>query len=241
METQLPTTSQIAPVQPSNLPAKVQIYEMNPAQQINHATEIATHLKDVIVKQGLAIKMGKSEHVTIEGWEICGMFFGVMPRERHVKRFEDGSYEAAVDLIATGTGKIVGGGSALCSRRESRWRNADEYAVRSMAITRATGKAYRIAFSWVIKLAGYNPTPAEEMPVEAEVVEPRKAQPTPTIYTGTTEQQQVVQTRCQAAKIPEDRWEDVHNKLMNKPSTELKAVIKEVLDAIPEEQSASAE
>ena len=27
----------------------------------------------------------------------------------------------------------------------------------------AMGKAYRMAFSWIIKLAGYEPTPAEEM------------------------------------------------------------------------------
>jgi len=32
-----------------------------------------------------------------------------------------------------------------------------------MAATRATGKAYRLAFSWIINLAGYETTPAEEM------------------------------------------------------------------------------
>ena len=33
-----------------------------------------------------------------------------------------------------------------------------------MAQTRATGKACRLAFSWIMALAGYEPTPAEEMP-----------------------------------------------------------------------------
>ncbi|MBK8185727.1 MAG: hypothetical protein IPK63_23660 [Candidatus Competibacteraceae bacterium] len=33
-----------------------------------------------------------------------------------------------------------------------------------MAQTRATGKACRLAFSWIMSLAGYEPTPAEEMP-----------------------------------------------------------------------------
>jgi hypothetical protein len=32
-----------------------------------------------------------------------------------------------------------------------------------MAVTRATGKAYRLAFSWIMNLAGYEVTPAEEM------------------------------------------------------------------------------
>jgi len=36
-----------------------------------------------------------------------------------------------------------------------------------MAITRATGKAFRLAFSWIVVLAGYEATPAEEI-VEAE-------------------------------------------------------------------------
>ena len=42
-----------------------------------------------------------------------------------------------------------------------------------MAVTRATGKAYRLGFSWIIKLAGYEATPAEEIPQEeaAPVVE----------------------------------------------------------------------
>jgi hypothetical protein len=47
---------------------------------------------------------------------------------------------------------------------ENLWAKRPTYARRSMAITRATGKAFRLGFSWVITLAGYNPTPAEEMP-----------------------------------------------------------------------------
>ena len=35
-----------------------------------------------------------------------------------------------------------------------------------MAETRATGKAMRVALSWVMALAGYEATPAEEMPAE---------------------------------------------------------------------------
>ena len=32
-----------------------------------------------------------------------------------------------------------------------------------MATTRATGKACRLAFSWIVTLAGFDPTPAEEI------------------------------------------------------------------------------
>jgi hypothetical protein len=52
------------------------------------------------------------------------------------------------------------------------WSNRPRYARRSMAQTRATGKACRLAFSWIMSLAGYEVTPAEEMMpiVEAEQV-----------------------------------------------------------------------
>lgn len=54
----------------------------------------------------------------------------------------------------------------------------DRPSVYSMAQTRALGKAYRMALSWIVKMADYEPTPAEEMPrfkqddfdvIEAEV------------------------------------------------------------------------
>lgn len=50
------------------------------------------------------------------------------------------------------------------------WANRPKYARRSMAQTRATGKACRLAFSWIMSLAGYEVTPAEEMTpiIEAE-------------------------------------------------------------------------
>jgi hypothetical protein len=53
-----------------------------------------------------------------------------------------------------------------------------------MAQTRAIGKAYRNCLAWIIRAAGYEPTPAEEMdyntntPAAAEVVAP-KAVPVP--------------------------------------------------------------
>ena len=94
----------------------------------------------------------------------------------------DGSYEAKVDLILIATGKVIGGASALCGMDEKRWVKADRYARRSMAITRATGKAYRLAFAWIVAMAGYEPTNAEEMPFE-----PQKPPQSKTNHHGLTE------------------------------------------------------
>ncbi|MDP7475517.1 MAG: hypothetical protein QF859_06100, partial [Candidatus Marinimicrobia bacterium] len=49
---------------------------------------------------------------------------------------------------------------------EDQWKDAPEYSIKSMAITRATGKAYRIPLSFLAVMAGLAPTNAEEIPVE---------------------------------------------------------------------------
>ena len=59
---------------------------------------------------------------------------------------------------------------------ETKWAKGPDYARRSMAATRATSKACRLAFSWVMVLAGFQPTPAEEM---IGIVEERKPEPPP--------------------------------------------------------------
>ena len=54
-------------------------------------------------------------------------------------------------------------GIALCSNKEKTKRYFDEYAILSMAQTRAIGKAYRNLLAWLMKAAGFEATPAEEM------------------------------------------------------------------------------
>lgn len=71
------------------------------------------------------------------------------------------SWEARVRIVRNGV--AVGVGEGLCSRKEVRWGRADDYAVKSMAITRATSRAYKQAAGWVVTLAGYSATPAAEV------------------------------------------------------------------------------
>lgn len=65
----------------------------------------------------------------------------------------------------TADGRVVGRADALCTRSEKRgpWKSADDYARLSMAQTRATAKALKGPLGFVISLAGYQTTPAEEM------------------------------------------------------------------------------
>jgi hypothetical protein len=91
---------------------------------------------------------------------------GVTPAAVKTRRVEDG-WEATVDLCDR-TGRVVGAGSAECLESEKTWKGRDDYARKSMAQTRAIGKAYRNTFGFIAKAAGFEATPAEEMPTQEE-------------------------------------------------------------------------
>ena len=68
-------------------------------------------------------------------------------------------YKATVSIRQGDT--ILSRASAMAERNNMQ---KDRPSVYSMAQTRALGKAYRMALSWIVKMADYEPTPAEEMP-----------------------------------------------------------------------------
>jgi len=143
-----------------------------PADVVARATEVATTLAEIVRKQKLYTKIAGKAYVRVEGWTTLGAILGVVPRELSVKEIagvtENGAaftgYEALVELVRTSDGAVIGRASAECSTDESRWSHNDRYARRSMSITRATSKAFRLSFSWIMALAGYEVTPAEEIP-----------------------------------------------------------------------------
>jgi hypothetical protein len=73
----------------------------------------------------------------------------------------------------------------MVTRDEKRWKDADDYAIKSMAQTRAGAKALRNAFGWVAELAGYASTPLEEMDgVERDTAPQRPYTPPHAPYGG---------------------------------------------------------
>jgi hypothetical protein len=78
------------------------------------------------------------------------------------------------------TGQLVATGIALCSNAEKTKRYFDEYAILSMAQTRAIGKAYRNLLAWLMKAAGFEATPAEEMDFADAKADARAKDETPT-------------------------------------------------------------
>lgn len=123
----------------------------------------------------------------------------------YVEFGEVAGYEATALLLNERTGAVVGRVDSMCLNDEDSWGEVAEYEwqdtfnsqgakvgrskvqvgmkakplfqLRSMAQTRASAKAFRTKLAWVAVLAGYAPTPAEEM--NQETPSKVEAQPLP--------------------------------------------------------------
>lgn len=145
----------------------------DPVGVVEEATRVADALASVIRAKGLYSMIQGKAHVRVEGWQLLGSMLGVTAICTHTEPV-DGGYMATVEA-RTADGRVVGRADALCTSHEKRgpWKSADDYARLSMAQTRAMAKALKGPLGFVISLAGYQTTPAEEM----TFAEPEQAQP----------------------------------------------------------------
>jgi hypothetical protein len=133
----------------------------DPAEVLQSARAVAAALKDALTAGGMVQRIRDKEHVKIEGWQTLGSMLGVAPIVAWSRPLEDG-WEARAEA-RTHDGRLLGAGEAMCTRQETNWRNSDEYAIRSMAQTRAMSKALSGPLRFIMTLAGYSGTPAEEL------------------------------------------------------------------------------
>lgn len=197
---------------------KTDLFSLEPADQMKYGAQLAAALKDFIQKQDLSVNIQGKEYVKVEGWTTLGTMLGILPRETSVKILESGGYEASVDLIRQKDGTIVGGASAICDTDEKRWGSADRYARRSMAVTRAVSKAYRLAFSWILTLAGYEATPFEEIQDVKTIYNASK--PTQEIFDMHNRAHQDRLLQLLEVKFPNADPQTVADKLQGKPMTQ---------------------
>ncbi len=147
--------------------------------KVGVATNVANTLAPLVRNQGLVVKglnrsNKEAEYVTVEGWEVLGTFLGIVPVTTIISEIKN-KQERTVGYVARATlyqnpimenDEIVGG--TVIARAEAQADRTgfqkDLFAIASMAQTRALGKAYRMGLSWIMKMAGFEGTPAEEMP-----------------------------------------------------------------------------
>lgn len=140
---------------------------------------LSNELSRLIIEKKLTTNIQGKNYVNVEGWMFCGSALGLNPVITEVtdltrRGTEPGQveikYMAKCEVRNINTGQLVATGVAICSNFEHSKKRFDEYAILSMAQTRAIGKAYRNLLAWLMKAAGFEATPAEEMdfaPVEA--------------------------------------------------------------------------
>ena len=152
--------------------------EIPMSTKVGVATNVANCLAPLVRNQGLVVKGlnakdKEAEYVTVEGWEVLGTMLGIVPDTRIVEEMKNDKdrtigFKARATLYQNPTfedGKIIGGhvlatAEAYCTRDDFQKKY---FSMASMAQTRALGKAYRMALSWIMKMAGFEATYAEDM------------------------------------------------------------------------------
>jgi ABC-type thiamine transport system ATPase subunit len=71
-------------------------------------------------------------------------------------------YEAIVQLVGV-KGNIMAKVSAIATNIEKGKESLFQSQIKSLAVTRASAKAYRTGLGWLVRLSGYADTPNEEM------------------------------------------------------------------------------
>lgn len=163
-------TTEIQPVEPR--PEIVVFNTGNPSDVIEKATNVANILAPIVEKAKLYNNISGRRFVRAEGWSTMAAMLGVFPHLEYCRRLDregEVTYEARV-ILRHLDGKEIGAGEALASSKENKPWSRDEFSVKSMAQTRAIGKACRLSFSWVMALAGFESCPAEE--IDASMIKP---------------------------------------------------------------------
>lgn len=147
------------------------IYDLAKPKQ---TLELASELQRFVQDQKLTVNIKGKQYPLVESWQWAGSQLGLYPYLNFVQNVSSDNeikYYAEVEIRKVSDNTAIAKGIAICSNKEGNKRQWDEYAILSMAQTRATGKAFRNILSWLMKAAGFEATPAEEMDFSVKVEE----------------------------------------------------------------------
>ncbi len=136
-----------------------------PKAVIDNAVEAAKELKQIVDKKSKKVIINNEQYLEFEDWQTLGKFYGLFVKtgDPEFITLDDVKGFKASAKVLTKTGIEVGGATAYCMRDEPNWINKPTFQLASMAQTRAGAKSLRNMLAWVAVLAGYKPTPAEEI------------------------------------------------------------------------------
>jgi hypothetical protein len=154
-----------------------------PDIQIAEAEMCANALIAAVKRHGWAQNFGgKKDHLYYEAWAFVASMYRVSARIRpeftkSLELCEAVGFEACAEAVHGPSQTILGVATSMCMDDEENWdtrpvykkgqrvgeRAVPLFQLRSMAETRACSKALRLVFSPVVAMAGYAPTPTEEL------------------------------------------------------------------------------
>jgi hypothetical protein len=164
-----------------------------PKQVLAEAQEAAKALQSVINSSKSIVKFNGKTYLSFEHWQTCGRFYGVTARVVSTEIVDIGGvtgFIARAEAVSTQNGAILSAAESMCLNDEPNWSKKPLFQLRSMAQTRACAKSLRNVLAWVVVLAGYEPSVAEEMtgdehePQREPIREPEVAAPTGKITEG---------------------------------------------------------
>lgn len=159
-------------------PAPASLFHTDdPVEVLDKASAVASALASVIDRQNMFTTIKGKKYVEIAGWQTLGSMLGVTAVVVSTNELAPGDWEARAEA-RTVDGRVVGAADAMCCAAEGgNWTDVEQTnkwgkivppatsnARRAMAQTRAMSRALRGPLGFVVNLAGYQATAAEEMP-----------------------------------------------------------------------------
>lgn len=184
----------------------------DPNQVLAEAMTAAKAMQSVIKQKSKPVIFGGEQYVEFEDWQVLGRFYGVTAKivsTEYIDINGTKGFVARAEAIDA-TGRVVSAAEAMCLNDEDKWSTRTKYEwkdgkkekvgevavplfqLRSMAQTRACAKALRNILAWVVVMAGFRPSVAEEMtgdehaPAREPIKQPQpKSEPSDDIATFT--------------------------------------------------------
>ena len=143
--------------------------QRTPQIVIDEARKAAAALNAIIEAKPNKLVLNDKTYLWYEDWQMLGRFYGVTAGSadqvptKFVEYGEARGFEATAEARLVSTNQVISRADAMCLDDEWKWEGKPLFQLKSMAQTRACAKALRNVLAWVVVLAGYCPTPAEEI------------------------------------------------------------------------------
>lgn len=174
----------------------------DPSVVLAEAKKAAQALMEVVKLKPNPVKFNGQQYLEYEDWQTVAKFYGITAKVTRTNFIDFGGvkgFEAAADAVRS-DGIVISSAEAMCLNDEDNWSTRTKYGwndatkkkekigdvavplfqLKSMAQTRACAKALRNVLAWVVVLAGFQPTPADEMTGDEHNGKQKPTKPQPT-------------------------------------------------------------